>query len=39
MFFRALLGSESHLEILKTPGVVEIMRNIKGPTPVSGLTG
>jgi len=34
MFFRALLDSERHLEILKTPGVVEILRNRKGPTPV-----
>ena len=34
MFFRALLDSESHLEVLKTPGVVEILGNRKGPTPV-----
>ena len=34
MFFRALLDSESHMEVLKTPGVVEILRNRKGPTPV-----
>ena len=34
MFFRRLLDSESHLEVLKTPGVVEILRNSKGPTPV-----
>ena len=34
MFFRALLDSESHLEVLKTPGVIEILRNRKGPTPV-----
>ena len=34
MFFRTLLDSESHLEVLKTPGVVEILRNRKGPTPV-----
>ena len=34
MFLRALLDPESHLEILKTPGVVEILRNRKGPTPV-----
>ena len=34
MFFRALLDSESHLEVLKTPGVVEILQNRKGPTPV-----
>jgi len=34
MFFRSLLNTESHLEVLKTPGVVEILRNRKGPTPV-----
>lgn len=34
MFFRALLDPESHLEVLKTPGVVEILRNRSGPTPV-----
>ncbi len=34
MFFRALLDSEKHLEILKTTGVVEILKNRKGPTPV-----
>ena len=34
MFFRALLDSEKHLEILKTTGVVEILRNRSGPTPV-----
>jgi len=34
MFFRALLDSESHLEVMKTPGVVEILRNRQGPTPV-----
>ena len=34
MFFRALLDSESHIEVLQTPGVVEILRNRKGPTPV-----
>ena len=34
MFFRTLLDSERHLEVLKTPGVVEILRNRKGPTPV-----
>ena len=34
MFFRALLDLESHLEVLKTPGVVDILRNRKGPTPV-----
>jgi len=34
IFFRGLLDSESHLEVLKTPGVVEILQNRKGPTPV-----
>ena len=34
MFFRALLDLERHLDVLKTPGVVEILRNRKGPTPV-----
>ena len=34
IFFRALLDSESHLQVLKTPGVVEILRNRRGPTPV-----
>ena len=34
IFFRALLDSESHLEVLKTPGVVEILRSRQGPTPV-----
>ena len=34
MFFRVLLDSESHLEVLKTPGVVEILRNRNGPTQV-----
>ena len=34
MFFRAMLDTQSHLEILKTPGVVEILRNRKGPVPV-----
>ncbi len=34
MFFRARLDLESHLEVLKTKGVVEILRNRKGPTPV-----
>jgi len=32
MFFRALLDAERHLEVLKTPGVIEILRNRKGPT-------
>ena len=34
MFFRTLLNPEIHLEVLKTPGVVEILRNKSGPTPV-----
>jgi transcriptional antiterminator NusG len=34
MFIRALLNPECHLEILKTPGVVEILKNPSGPTPV-----
>ena len=34
MFFRALVDSGNHLEVLKTPGVVEILGNRKGPTPV-----
>ena len=34
MFIRALLNPEIHLEILKTPGVVEILRSKNGPTPV-----
>ena len=34
MFFRALLDMERHLEVLKTPGVVEILQNRKGPSPV-----
>jgi len=34
MFIRTLLNSECHLEILKTPGVVEILKSPSGPTPV-----
>ena len=34
MFIRALLNPECHLEILKTPGVVEILKSPSGPTPV-----
>jgi transcription antitermination factor NusG len=34
MFVRALLNPECHLEILKTPGVVEILKSPSGPTPV-----
>jgi len=34
MFIRALLNPECHLEILKTPGVVEILKSTSGPTPV-----
>ena len=35
MFIRTLLNAECHLEILKTPGVVEILKSSSGPTPVS----
>ena len=34
MFIRTLLNPECHLEILKTPGVVEILKSPTGPTPV-----
>ena len=34
MFIRALLNPEIHLEVLKTPGVVEILKSPSGPTPV-----
>lgn len=34
MFIRTLLNPESHLEVLKTPGGVEILRNRSGPAPV-----
>ena len=34
MFIRTLLNPEIHLEVLKTPGVVEILRNRSGPAPV-----
>ena len=34
MFIHALLNPECHLEILKTPGVIEILKNQSGPTPV-----
>ena len=34
MFIRARLNSECQLEILKTPGVVEILKSPSGPTPV-----
>ena len=34
MFIRALLNTECHLEILKTSGVVEILKSPSGPTPV-----
>jgi len=34
MFIRALLNPECHLEIIKTPGVVEILKSTSGPTPV-----
>jgi transcription antitermination factor NusG len=34
MFIRTLLNPECHLEIIKTPGVVEILKSPSGPTPV-----
>ena len=34
MFIRALLNTECHLEILKTPGVIEILKSSSGPTPI-----
>ena len=34
MLVRTLLNPECHLEILKTPGVVEILKSPSGPTPV-----
>ena len=34
MFVRTLLNPACHLEILKTPGVVEILKSPSGPTPV-----
>ena len=34
MFIRTLLNPECHLEIIKTPGVVEILKSTSGPTPV-----
>ncbi|MDC0224627.1 hypothetical protein OAK62_04220 [Deltaproteobacteria bacterium] len=34
MFVRTLLNPEYHLEILKTPGVVEILKSPSGPIPV-----
>ena len=34
MFIRTLLNPECHLEILKTPGVVEILKSPSGPIPV-----
>ena len=34
MFVRTLLNPECHLEIVKTPGVVEILKSPSGPTPV-----
>ena len=34
IFIRTLLNTECHLEILKTPGVVEILKSQNGPTPV-----
>ena len=34
MFVRTLLNPECHLKILKTPGVIEILKSHSGPTPV-----
>ena len=34
MFVRTQLNPECHLEILKTPGVIEILKSPSGPTPV-----
>ena len=34
IFIRILLNPEIHLEVLKTPGVVEILKSTTGPTPV-----
>ena len=34
IFIRTLLNPECHLEIIKTPGVVEILKSTIGPTPV-----
>tara|TARA_Y100001968_G_scaffold315552_1_gene342276 strand:+ start:1301 stop:1846 length:546 start_codon:yes stop_codon:yes gene_type:complete len=34
MFIRTFLYPELHLEILKTPGVVEILKNSYGPVPI-----
>jgi len=34
MFFRAVLDSKRHLEVLKTPGVIGILQNSKGPSLV-----
>jgi transcription termination/antitermination protein NusG len=34
MFIRTLLNPVRHLEILKTPGVVEILKSPSGPIPV-----
>ena len=34
MFIRAKLNPERHLEILKTPGVIEILKSALGPAPV-----
>ena len=34
MFIRTSLDPECHLEIVKTPGVVDILKSESGPTPV-----
>lgn len=34
MFIRTLLSAESHVEILKTIGVVEVIKDSRGPIPI-----
>ena len=34
MFIRTSLDPECHLEIVKTPGVIDILKSASGPTPV-----
>ena len=34
MFIKAVLNAERHVEILKSIGVVEILRNSQGPVPI-----
>ena len=35
MFIRTLLDPNLHLQILKTPGVIEILKSSNGPIPIS----